>query len=464
MKKVFNLTEGSILKKLLLVALPVLLTAISQMAYNLTDMFWIGRVDQIGLIESDAVTAVGTVSYMLWLSFGFILISKIGTSVKISHSVGKNRIDDIDTYATNGILMQFFLGLFVSATILIFKEEFLAIFNLDNQNIVNYALMYAPIVGGFIFFQFLNNGFASINEGLGQTKINLIILAIGFILNIIMDPLFILVFRMGIQGAAIATVISQFVTLIIFIIVYKTHNPSIKIFNLKNFNLKAMKQIARIGFPTFVHSILFTGISIYIGVMIVKFGDAILGAQRIGSQVEQLTWMIGGGFQAAITVFVGQNIAANQLERVKKGIIYISAILIPYSVLVTALLYFKAEWLMRIFMDDPEAVAHGAKYIRIISLSQIFMMIEAVGTGLFYGLGKSAVPSANGIIGNVIRIPLAIILSATLLETGIWWAINISSIFKGTVMLIATIYIISRLEKIKLRNLTKSSEEEVVYG
>lgn len=464
MKKVFNLTEGSILKNLLLVAMPLLLTAVSQMAYNLTDMFWIGRVDQIGLIESDAVTAVGTVSYMIWLSFGFILISKIGTSVKISHSVGKNRIDDIDTYATNGILMQLFIGLFISALILIFKEEFIGIFNLDNQNIVNYALMYAPIVGGFVFFQFLNNGFASINEGLGQTKINLIILAIGFILNIILDPVFILVLRMGIRGAAIATVISQLVTLIIFIVVYKTHNPNIKIFQVKNFNLKALKQIARIGIPTFIHSILFTSISIYIGVMIVQFGDEILGAQRIGSQVEQLTWMIGGGFQAAITVFVGQNIAANKLERVKKGIIYISAILIPYSILVSSLLYFKAEWLMKVFIDSPEAIAHGAKYIRIISLSQIFMMIEAVGTGLFYGLGKSAVPSANGIVGNVMRIPLAIILSATLFETGIWWAMNISSIFKGSVMLIATIYIISRLGKIKLRNLTKESKEEVVYG
>jgi putative MATE family efflux protein len=464
MKKVFNLTEGPILKKLLLVALPVLLTSISQMAYNLTDMFWIGRVDQIGLVESDAITAVGTVSYMIWLSFGFILIAKIGTSVKISHSIGKNKLEDIDTYATNGILMQLFMGLFVSAMILIFKEEFLAIFKLDNQNIIDYALMYAPIVGGFIFIQFLNNGFSSINEGLGQTKINLVILAIGFLLNIALDPVFILVFRLGIRGAAIATILSQTVTLIIFIVVYKTHNPDIRVFKLKNANLKAIKQIARIGLPTFIHSILFTSISIYIGVMIVEFGDAILGAQRIGTQIEQLTWMIGGGFQAAITVFVGQNIAANKLLRVRKGIGYISAILIPYSLLVTSLLYFQSEWLMKVFIDDPEAIAHGAKYIKIISLSQIFMMFEAIGTGLFYGLGKSIVPAANGIIGNVMRIPLAIILSATILESGIWWALNISSIFKGAVMLIAAIYIITRLEKVKLKNLNTESETEVAYG
>lgn len=265
MTKARNLTEGSILKNLLIVALPVLLTTISQMAYNLTDMFWIGRVDEIGMVEADAVTAVGTVSYLVWLSFGFILISKIGTSVKISHAVGRNKPDDIDTYATNGILMQLFMGILLSVIILVFKEEFLSIFNIQNQNIIDYALMYAPIIGGFIFIQFLVNGFSGINEGLGQTRINLSILVVGFIFNIILDPIFILVFRLGIRGAAIATVISQLITLLIFMVVYQRHNPEIKIFKLKNVNLSAIKDIIRVGLPTGIHSVLFTSISIYIG-------------------------------------------------------------------------------------------------------------------------------------------------------------------------------------------------------
>ncbi len=459
MKKVRNLTQGSILKNLLIVALPVLLTTISQMAYNLTDMFWIGKVDEIGMIEADAITAVGTVSYLVWLSFGFILVSKIGTSVKISHAVGRNKPEDIDVYASNGILMQLFLGVFMSGIILIFKEEFLGIFNLENQNILDYALMYAPIIGGFIFIQFLVNGFTGINEGLGQTKINLKILFVGFLLNIILDPIFILVFKLGIRGAAIATVISQFVTLIILIIVYKRHNPNIEVFKFKNINFNAIKDIVRVGLPTGIHSILFTCISIYIGVRIVSFGETILGAQRIGAQIEQLTWMIGGGFQTAITVFVGQNIGAKKYSRVRKGVRVISSLLIPYSLAVTALLFFFSEQLIGVFIDDPNTIAYGSNYLRIISLSQIFMMFEAIGTGTFYGLGKSFIPSANGIVGNLLRVPLAIILSLTLLESGIWWAINISSIFKGTIMLIGVILLFTRLEKIKLKNLEESNEE-----
>jgi len=89
MNRVFNVTEGPILKKLLILAFPILLTTLSQIAYNLTDIFWIGRVDEIGMVETNAVAAVGTVSYLTWFAFGFILIAKIGTSVKVSHAVGK---------------------------------------------------------------------------------------------------------------------------------------------------------------------------------------------------------------------------------------------------------------------------------------------------------------------------------------------------------------------------------------
>lgn len=453
MKNVYDLTEGSILKKLLLVALPVLLTTITQMAYNLTDMFWIGRVDQIGMDEGAAITAVGTASYLPWLAFGFILIAKIGTSVKISHAVGEKKLHKVDVYATNGISLELILGLFFAAMVLLFKEEFLAIFPISNPLVIEYALMYIPIVGGFIFVIFLSNAFSAINEGLGQTRKNLIILAIGFILNIGLDPLFILVFKWGIRGAAIATVLSQTVTLIVFFIVYKISNPNIKIFHLKNLNASAIKDIVKVGLPVGIHSMLFTCISIYIAFMVFDFGDSVVGAQRIGTQIEQLTWMIGSGFQTAITVFVGQNLGAKQYRRIRKGIGYISLILIPYSVSIAALLYFLPAQLMKVFIDNTVMIEHGTKYLRIISMAQIFMMFEAIGAGLFNGLGKSMIPSLNGVIGNTLRIPIAIVLSKSMNELGIWWALNISDILKGTVLLFASIFIFTKLENIKLKNL-----------
>jgi putative MATE family efflux protein len=454
MKRVFNVTEGPILKKMLLLALPILLTTLSQIAYNLTDIFWIGRVDEIGYVETYAVSAIGTVSYLTWFSFGFILIAKIGTSVKVSHAVGNNKLEKVNVYGANGILLETFFGIITAVAILLFQRQFLSIFNIDTPEIIDYALDYIPIIGGFIFIQFIVNGFVAVNEGLGQTKINLMVLAVGFIFNMIVDPLFILVFKMGIQGAAIATVSAQFITLVTFIIIYKKHNPNLKIFNLKNFNFQAMKEILSIGLPVGVQSMLFTVISIYIGRVVFSFGANVVSGQRIGVQIEQLTWMISGGFQSAITVFVGQNFGAKTYSRIKRSLFDISAILIPYALVITMLLLFIPETLLRIFIDDNQAVEAGVTYLKIISISQVFMIIEGIGTGFFNGIGKSFIPSIVGIIGNTSRIPLVIWLTGLYQEKGIWWSLNFSTVFKAFLIIIFFIFFIRNLNEMRLNRLT----------
>ncbi|MFA7561648.1 MAG: MATE family efflux transporter [Candidatus Izemoplasmatales bacterium] len=454
MKRVFNVTEGPILKKMLLLALPILLTTLSQIAYNLTDIFWIGRVDEIGYVETYAVSAIGTVSYLTWFSFGFILIAKIGTSVKVSHAVGNNKLEKVNVYGANGILLETFFGIITAVAILLFQRQFLSIFNIDTPEIIDYALDYIPIIGGFIFIQFIVNGFVAVNEGLGQTKINLMVLAVGFIFNMIVDPLFILVFKMGIQGAAIATVSAQFITLVTFIIIYKKHNPNLKIFNLKNFNFQAMKEILSIGLPVGVQSMLFTVISIYIGRVVFSFGANVVSGQRIGVQIEQLTWMISGGFQSAITVFVGQNFGAKTYSRIKRSLFDISAILIPYALVITMLLLFIPETLLRIFIDDDQAVEAGVNYLKIISISQVFMIVEGIGTGFFNGIGKSFIPSIVGIVGNTSRIPLVIWLTDLYQEKGIWWSLNFSTVFKAFLIIIFFIFFIRNLNEMRLNRLT----------
>ncbi|MGD9963859.1 MAG: MATE family efflux transporter [Candidatus Izemoplasmatales bacterium] len=449
MNKVFNVTEGPILKKMLILAFPILLTTLSQIAYNLTDIFWIGRVDKIGMVETNAVAAIGTVSYLTWFAFGFILIAKIGTSVKVSHAVGRNEIKDVNVFASNGLLLEATLGILLSIAILIFKNDYLAIFNIDTPQIKEYALMYIPIIGGFLFIQFIVNGFVAINEGLGQTRINLSVLAVGFLFNMALDPILIIVFKLGITGAAIATVTAQILTLLVFFIIYKRHNPNLKVFHFKNFNLNAMKKIIGIGLPVGIQSMFFTAISIYIARRVFEFGPNIVAGQRIGVQIEQLTWMIASGFQSAITVFIGQNFGAKQYARIKRSIFDISLILIPYALLISLMLLFIPETLMRIFVDDNQTVENGVTYLRIISLSQVFMIIEAIGTGFFNGIGKSYVPSIVGVVGNSLRIPFVIWLTVSMFENGIWWSLNFSTILKALIIMVVFIYFITHLEDFK---------------
>lgn len=453
MKKINNVTTGPIFEKLVLLAVPILLTTLSQMAYNLTDIFWIGRVDSIGLLETEAVAAVGTASYLTWFCMGLISIAKIGTSVRISHAVGRDEIHKVNVFATNGLLLQAVLGLLVSVLALFFTRQYLMIFNIESQIIIDYAMDYIPIVGGFIFVQFMVHGFVAINEGLGQTKINLMILAIGFIMNMIFDPLFILVFRFGVTGAAIATVMAQILTLLIFYIVYQKHNPTVKAFHFKNFNLSAMSKIIKVGLPVGLQSMFFTLIAIFIARQIYGFGENVVAAQRIGVQIEQLTWMIAGGFQTAITVFIGQNFGAKKFDRVRKSIYYTTIVLIPYALIVSTLLYFIPGSLLGIFLDEVDTINPGIVYLQIIALSQVFMIIESIGTGFFNGIARSYVSSTISMVGNFLRIPLVLYLTTIYFERGIWWSFNISSIFKAVMVFIVFIFFFKGLEKVKVKKI-----------
>lgn len=446
--KIYDMTKGSIVKNLMVVALPVLLTSISQMAYNLTDMFWIGRVDTIGLNVSDAISGIGTAGYITWFAYGIVLLIQIGTSVKVSHSVGEKRHDMIDKYATNGLTLSVVLGLLFSVVVILLKTELITIFNITKPEVVTAAEDYLLIVGSLFFVQFITSAFSSINEGLGKTGLNFRIMFIGLIMNIILDPLFILTFKMGVKGAAIATIISQIVTLSVFIIVYLINQKVAWKYNLKLLQTKKMFDIMKIGIFAGLQSMFFTSISIYIARMIFDYGEEVMAAQRIGSQIEQLTWMISGGFQTALTVFVGQNYGAKQTERIKKGTILISVLLIPYSLLVASSLFFLAEPLIRIFVNVENTVAYGKQYLQIISVAQVFMMIQGIGSGLFNGIGKSIIPSIVGIIGNVLRIPLAVILSGSLGYLGIWWSLSISDVLKGLSLMSAMIVILLNLERI----------------
>lgn len=453
MKKINNVTKGPIFEKLVLLAIPILLTTLSQMAYNLTDIFWIGRVDTIGLSETDAVAAVGTASYLTWFAMGLIFVSKIGTSVRISHAVGRDEVEKVNIYATNGLILQLVMGLIFSLLAIVLTHQYLSIFNIESQKIIEYSMDYIPIVGGFLFVQFMVHGFVAINEGLGQTKINLMILAVGFVFNIVLDPLFILVFRFGVMGAAIATVLAQILTLIVFYIVYHKLNPEVRAFRYKDINFRAMGKIIKVGLPIGLQSMFFTVIAIYVARYIYDYGEHVVAAQRIGVQIEQLTWMIASGFQTAITVFIGQNFGAKAYGRIRKAIYYTALVLIPYALMVSALLYFVPGGMMGIFLDDPETIGHGVVYLRIIALSQTFMIVEAIGTGFFNGIARSHISSVISALGNGLRIPLVIWLTSIYAERGIWWSFNISSIFKAVFIFVMFVFFFKGLEKIKIKKL-----------
>ena len=459
MKNKLDLTKGNILKDILIVAIPTLLSSLIQMAYNLTDMFWVARVDQIGLIPEQAVSAVGTVGFYPWLGFGFIMLAKIGTSVKISQAAGMDDIKLIEKIGNNGLIFMFILGLGYSLFGFFGAEMFVGWFKTGSVNIDAYAISYMRIVTAFGLSLFMVNLFNGIFDGLGKTLSTLIVTSSGLILNMILDPIFILdeisIFglfdinglSMGVQGAPIATVIGQTSILLIYIGIYMSKARPFKISIFKNFDPKVLKEIFRIGIFVTIQSVIFTFISMNLARMVVSYGEAPMAIQRVGSQIEAVAWMVASGFQVALASFVGQNFGARRYDRIKEGYKTSMKLLIPYGILVNVLLFVFAEQLFSIFFDNPETLKIGKIYLQILSISQLFMIVELATAGVFNGLGKTIYPSVVGIAGNLLRIPVAIILSASIGYAGIWWGVSMSSIVKGVVLVIWLVYFLKKLGK-----------------
>ena len=236
-------------------------------------------------------------------------------------------------------------------------------------------------------------------------------------------------------GAATATILAQAVVTLTFIITAARERSFFGFTSLKLPDLSHIRHIVKLGLPAALQSGLFTGFAMVITRIISQWGPIPIAVQKVGSQIESLSWMTAGGFQTAMAAFVGQNYGSGKWDRVVKGYFAGMSIMSVIGIIATVLLIFAARPLFSAFISEEETIKYGIVYLRILGLSQLFMCIESTSAGAFNGLGKTIPPSVVGITLNGLRIPAALLLSSTSLGlNGVWWAISISSICKGTVL------------------------------
>lgn len=432
-----KLREGNILEALFKLAIPIMGTSFVQMAYNMTDLIWVGR------IGSRAVAAVGTAGFYTWLAMAFILIPKIGAEVGVAQSTGKDDMLEAKVYIRHSLQMILLIALFYASILISFRKPLIGFFNLGEADVINDAITYLAIISFGIIFYFINPVFTAIFNGYGESRTPFIINSVGLLVNMVLDPLMILGIgpfpRLEVAGAAIATVIAQACVTIIFILTAKKRPELFSKLNLFSApDIQHIGRIVRLGLPVALQSGFFTGIAMLIARIIAQWGPIPIAVQKVGSQIEAITWMTAGGFQTAMSTFIGQNYGARKWDRVFRGYFTGLTIMSIIGIFTSLLLIFAARPLFSIFVPgEEETIRQGAIYLRILGISQIFMAIEATTAGAFNGLGKTVPPSIVGIVFNGLRIPAALFLSSTSLGlNGVWWALSISSIFKGTVLLI----------------------------
>ncbi|WP_289055285.1 MATE family efflux transporter [Carboxylicivirga marina] len=432
MKKSVDLTQGPIFRQLVKLALPIIGTSLMQMAYNLTDMIWLGQ------LGSDAVASVGSAGFYIWLGMSLLLVTRIGAEVGVSQALGRKEQDTAARFARHSLFWAVILSTIIAGIALIFTPQLISVFRLSTGIVENGAINYLRIVSLGFVFTFVNPTFQGIYNGVGNSRLPFYYLLVGLGLNMLLDPLMIFGLgylpALGINGAAWATVIAQVVVFGIFCIrfVWKKEiiDPDFKRFKLsKDISLKIFK----LGMPVAAESSLFACFALILARMITKWGDIPIAVQSVGAQIEAISWMTSSGFATALGSFTGQNFGANNWSRIKKGYFTTLGIGIFLGTIVTVCFIVFGKQIFSLFLREPEPLQMGIVYLKILAVSQVFMIIEIITRGAFNGIGRTVPPSIVGVVFTGARVPAAMILSLEkyLGMLGIWWAISLSSVVKG---------------------------------
>lgn len=423
----YDLTQGGILNKLLLISLPIMGTQFIQMSYNLVDMFLLGRVG------SDAVAAAGTAGMYLWLSNGFLMIGRMGAEIGVAQNMGKGDIPAARKFSRNSLFLSVILGVLFAILCLCFANPLIGFFRIQEAHVASEAIHYLRITSLAVPFVFVSGAIAGTFNGSGNSRVPFLINSTGLFLNILLDPLFIFGFGMGVSGAATATVIAQtFVCILsIWALLRKKDRPFASFHFFRKPEKKRISQILKWSIPVGVENILFAFFTMFISRLVAQYGAGAIAVYRVGSQIESLTWLICVGFSTAVTAFVGQNYGAGNWQRIRGGTRISFSMITLWGVFVTLVLLFFGAILFRLFLPEEGLVEIGKNYLQILAVCQVLACWEAVAAGSFRGLGKTVPPFIVSTVTNGLRIPLAYLLSASLGLNGIWWAITIGAGCRG---------------------------------
>ena len=432
MQSVKNLTEGPIRKQLFNLAIPIMGTSFVQMAYSLTDMAWVGR------IGSEAVAAIGAVGILTWMLQSFSLLNKVGAEVTVGQSIGSGNQQEAKAYAAHNLTLALIFSLMWGVIFFSLATPIVSLYKLSPE-ISAKAVEYLRIVSTAFPFVFLASAFTGVHNAAGLSKIPFYISGAGLVLNMLLDPLFILLFGWGTAGAAYATWLSQCMVILLFVYQLKVRNKLWDDFHFfVPLKWRYTLKVVRIGIPVALLNSFFAVINMLMGRTASTYGGHYgLVALTTGGQIEAIAWNTSQGFSTALSAFTAQNYAARKRNRVEAA--YRTTLMMTsiFGVFCTFLYVFYGNEIFSIVVPEREAYMAGGLFLRIDGYSMMFLMLEITMQGLFYGIGRTVPPAVTSIVFNTLRLPLAMLLGAIGLGIeGVWWAICISSILKGIVSFI----------------------------
>jgi putative MATE family efflux protein len=430
MNKNITLTEGKILKNLILFALPMMAGNLLQQIYNIADTMIVGR-----FVSSDALAAVGSAYTLMTFLTSLIIGLCMGSGALFSKAFGARELEEMKL----DIRLSFiFIG---AVTVFIYMLIFPCtdlILHLLSVPADIYQLMrsYVRIIFIGIGFTFLYNFFAYLLRSVGNSVIPLYFLGFSSVMNIVLDLYFVIVLKWGVEGAAIATVISQgFSGVGITLYVLVKNMELLRIYSkpykgrlaviIKNDIMTGMQQ-----------SVMNLGILMVQG-LVNSFGTTVMAAFAAAVKIDTLAYMPAQEFGNAYSLFVSQNFGAKKAERIHKGTKTAMAVSVIFCVGISVIIWIFSEAFMGFFVDAGESaiISEGVKYLRIEGSFYFGIGILFLLYGYYRGIQKAGMSLVLTIISLGTRVLLSYLLAphTPLGVTAIWWSIPIGWILADSV-------------------------------
>ncbi len=392
-----SITEGSLLRPIVLYTVPIMLTSVIQLLFNAADLVIVGR-----FCGSIYVAAVGATSSLISLITNFFIGLSTGASVATAHAYGANDARAIHRTVHTTVLISFFAGILLTVVGTLFSEKLLQMMNTP-ENILPLSSRYMKIYFCGIIFSMLYNFLASILRAVGDTKRPLIYLSISGVLNVILNIVFVTLFDMDVDGVALATVISQALSAFLVILALMNRNDACRLFlrQLKLYKEPLMK-IAGIGIPAGIQSSLFSISNVLIQSSINSFGDVFVTGNSAAMNIEGFIYVIINSFFQTSVTFTGQNFGAKNFPRIKKVLWSCSLGVTVVGLVSGSLAYLFGEELLSIYItDSKEAISYGLIRMKYICLPYFLCGIMDVTTGCIRGMGVSLVTMLISVFGVV---------------------------------------------------------------
>lgn len=417
-----DFTAGNVTHQILSFSGPMVLGTLVQNLYNVVDSIVVGR-----FIGKEALAAVGASFPVIFTLISLIIGIGSGATTVVAQYFGARDLKNVTRTIDTIFIFFFFSSVIVSIAGIASSGLIFKLMRLPEE-IVPDALTYMNIYLAGMFLLFGVSGIGAILRGIGDSRTPLVIITVAALLNTIFDLLFVLVFGWGIASVAYATLIAHGIALVGTIWYLNKKHPLVRFSILKmRFDKQIFRSCVRIGLPTgFQQSFVSLGMLAVMGI-VTSFGTNAVAAYTAALRIDSFAKTPSFAFSSALSSFTGQNIGANNPERIKSGLRSTMGISIAYSIFITILIVFFGQSMMRLFTTDPEVISIGQDYLIIVTSFYVFFAAMFTYTGLLRGAGATFVPMIITLLTLwVIRVPLSVFMSSFMGVNGIWWALPVS--------------------------------------